>query len=275
MHRPLASSSSFSGSELVRISLTLIRRPVAPRLRVLRGPALGGAQVGTDPGGVRRGARVPDRTVAAARGPPSRRKVLPHRQATRRGQPARFIDTRGHGSGSEASRTDRRTHHRRRRERIRPLLPPQKPRVGGPRRDQRAVVEGLLWVPVTGFILARGAPEGQGRGRGCTGVKRVAQGRALAAGVGGATVLRRFDGRSGSGTLGLEAGAGIRDRLRGAHHLVQVPIQLHPVVRYVDHGLHRGRQMQAPAGQNPWVSTCKRRTSRSSGSTSRSTTLPI
>ncbi len=35
-------------------------------------------------------------------------------------------------------------------ERVRPLLPPQKPRVGRPRRDQRVVVEGILWVLGTG-----------------------------------------------------------------------------------------------------------------------------
>ena len=35
-------------------------------------------------------------------------------------------------------------------ERVRPLLPPQKPRVGRPRRDQRAVVDAILWVLGTG-----------------------------------------------------------------------------------------------------------------------------
>ena len=35
-------------------------------------------------------------------------------------------------------------------ERVRPLLPPQKPRVGRPRRDQRTVLDGILWVLNTG-----------------------------------------------------------------------------------------------------------------------------
>lgn len=35
-------------------------------------------------------------------------------------------------------------------ERVRPLLPPQKPLVGRPRRDQRTVVDGILWVLNTG-----------------------------------------------------------------------------------------------------------------------------
>ncbi len=35
-------------------------------------------------------------------------------------------------------------------ERVRPLLPPQKPRVGRPRRDQRVVVDAILWVLSTG-----------------------------------------------------------------------------------------------------------------------------
>lgn len=35
-------------------------------------------------------------------------------------------------------------------ERVRPLLPPQKPRVGRPRRDQRVVVDAILWVLGTG-----------------------------------------------------------------------------------------------------------------------------
>jgi transposase len=35
-------------------------------------------------------------------------------------------------------------------ERVRPLLPPQKPRVGRPRRDQRVVVDAILWVLNTG-----------------------------------------------------------------------------------------------------------------------------
>ena len=35
-------------------------------------------------------------------------------------------------------------------ERIVPLLPPQKPRVGRPRRDQRVVVDAILWVLGTG-----------------------------------------------------------------------------------------------------------------------------
>lgn len=35
-------------------------------------------------------------------------------------------------------------------ERIRPLLPPRKPRVGRPRRDQRVVVDAILWVLGTG-----------------------------------------------------------------------------------------------------------------------------
>lgn len=30
------------------------------------------------------------------------------------------------------------------------MLPPQKPRVGRPRRDQRAVLDGILWVLGTG-----------------------------------------------------------------------------------------------------------------------------
>jgi transposase len=35
-------------------------------------------------------------------------------------------------------------------ERVRPLLPPQKPRVGRPRRDQRVVVDAIMWVLGTG-----------------------------------------------------------------------------------------------------------------------------
>lgn len=35
-------------------------------------------------------------------------------------------------------------------ERVRALLPPQKPRVGRPRRDQRVVVDAILWVLNTG-----------------------------------------------------------------------------------------------------------------------------
>jgi transposase len=35
-------------------------------------------------------------------------------------------------------------------ERVRPLLPPQKPRVGRPRRDQRVVLDAILWVLGTG-----------------------------------------------------------------------------------------------------------------------------
>lgn len=35
-------------------------------------------------------------------------------------------------------------------ERVRSLLPPQKPRVGRPRRDQRVVVDAILWVLGTG-----------------------------------------------------------------------------------------------------------------------------
>ena len=35
-------------------------------------------------------------------------------------------------------------------ERVRPLLPPRKPRVGRPRRDQRVVVDAILWVLGTG-----------------------------------------------------------------------------------------------------------------------------
>ncbi len=33
---------------------------------------------------------------------------------------------------------------------MRPLLPPRKPRVGRPRRDQRVVVDAILWVLGTG-----------------------------------------------------------------------------------------------------------------------------
>ncbi len=35
-------------------------------------------------------------------------------------------------------------------ERLRPLLPPQKPRTGRPARDHRAVIDGILWVLRTG-----------------------------------------------------------------------------------------------------------------------------
>ena len=35
-------------------------------------------------------------------------------------------------------------------ERLRPLLPPQKPRTGRPARDHRGVVEAMLWVLRTG-----------------------------------------------------------------------------------------------------------------------------
>ena len=35
-------------------------------------------------------------------------------------------------------------------ERVRPLLPPQRPPVGRPRRDQRTVLDGILWVLGTG-----------------------------------------------------------------------------------------------------------------------------
>jgi transposase len=35
-------------------------------------------------------------------------------------------------------------------ERLRPLLPPQKPRTGRPATDHRLVVEGMLWVVRTG-----------------------------------------------------------------------------------------------------------------------------
>ena len=34
--------------------------------------------------------------------------------------------------------------------RVKPLLPPQKPPVGRPRRDQRVVLDGILWVLGTG-----------------------------------------------------------------------------------------------------------------------------
>jgi transposase len=35
-------------------------------------------------------------------------------------------------------------------ERLRPLLPPQKPRTGRPAKDHRPVLEGILWVLRTG-----------------------------------------------------------------------------------------------------------------------------
>ena len=35
-------------------------------------------------------------------------------------------------------------------ERLRPLLPPQKPRTGHPAKDHRLVIEGILWVLRTG-----------------------------------------------------------------------------------------------------------------------------
>ncbi len=35
-------------------------------------------------------------------------------------------------------------------ERLRPLLPPQKPRTGRPAKDHRAVINGILWVLRTG-----------------------------------------------------------------------------------------------------------------------------
>ena len=38
-------------------------------------------------------------------------------------------------------------------ERLRPLLPPQKPRTGRPARHHRIVLEGILWVLRTGSPL--------------------------------------------------------------------------------------------------------------------------
>ncbi len=35
-------------------------------------------------------------------------------------------------------------------ERLRPLLPPQKPRTGRPARDHRTVLDGILWILRTG-----------------------------------------------------------------------------------------------------------------------------
>jgi transposase len=35
-------------------------------------------------------------------------------------------------------------------ERLRPLLPPQKPRTGRPGKDHRTVINGILWVLRTG-----------------------------------------------------------------------------------------------------------------------------
>lgn len=46
-------------------------------------------------------------------------------------------------------------------ERLKPLLPPQKPRTGRPSRDHRTIVDGILWVLRTGAPW-RGLPERYG-----------------------------------------------------------------------------------------------------------------
>ena len=47
--------------------------------------------------------------------------------------------------------------------RLRPLLPPQKPRTGRPAKDHRLVVEGILWALRTGAPW-RDLPERYGPG---------------------------------------------------------------------------------------------------------------
>lgn len=44
-------------------------------------------------------------------------------------------------------------------ERLKPLLPPQKPKIGKPNNDHRTVVNGILWILRTGFLLAK--PQGK------------------------------------------------------------------------------------------------------------------
>ncbi len=50
-------------------------------------------------------------------------------------------------------------------EKLRPLLPPQKPRTGRPAKDHRTVHDGILWVPRIGRPR-RALPECSGPRRG-------------------------------------------------------------------------------------------------------------
>lgn len=69
---------------------------------------------------------------------------------------------------------------------VEPLLPPQKPPVGCPARDHRAVVGAILWV-LSHRSMLEGHPEGDRAPEdGLRPPPRVAQGRPLAAGDGGA-----------------------------------------------------------------------------------------
>ncbi len=111
----------------------------------------GGQASNSGDGGTRRGPRVPVGVVAVEESPPSRRQTFSRCAAS---SPASrrlsTVASRLKRDDGHRSRADSRPLTDEKWECIKPLMPPQKPPTGRPRRDHRQVLRGMLWIFGTG-----------------------------------------------------------------------------------------------------------------------------